>query len=63
MKIAMFCEWYERKPDMTPDYDKPHNGTIIGENADDAMRQLKMFKENHNLAAYTIPQIVYIYDI
>lgn len=60
--MTLFVVWYERKADFTPDSEKQHHGTITGETAANCMEQFCEFKFNHDLAKYTIPEIVWVYD-
>ncbi len=59
--IHLYVQWYDRKPDFQPDYDKEHHGTIIGDTPDECMNKLKALKENHDLAKYTRMEIMYIF--
>ena len=61
MKIHMFIQWWERKPDFSPDYYKEHHGTIDGETPGECMQKFNAFRENHDIAKYTPMQILYIY--
>lgn len=61
MKIHMLVQWYERKPDFSPDYDNEHHGTIIGDSPDDCMKQYRQLSDNHDLAKYTKTEIIMIY--
>ena len=60
MKIHMLVQWYERKPDFSPDYDKEHHRTFIG-TPDECMEQYRAFSYNHDCAKYTITEIVMIW--
>ena len=59
--IHMFIQWYERKPDFSPDYDKEHHGTIKGKTPAECMDQLIALKNQNDMAKYTPMQIMYIY--
>ena len=61
MAIHMHISWYERFPDMTPNYDREHHGTIEGETPDECMRKFNAYRDRHNLAENTPMQILYIY--
>lgn len=59
--ISLFVQWYDRKEDMTPDYDHVHYTNIHGENPADCMYQLRVIKDNHDLARFTRIEIVSVY--
>jgi len=59
--IHMFIQWYERKPDFSPDYDKEHHGTIAGKTPAECMAQLNALRWNHDATKYTALEIAYIY--
>lgn len=59
--IHMFIQWYERKPDFSPDYDKEHHGNIAGKTPAECMAQLNALRRNHDVAKYTALEIAYIY--
>lgn len=61
MKINVVVEWYERKKDWSPDYDKRYHTTIRGETPSECMQQVKALKYNHDVVKYTRAEIVYIY--
>lgn len=60
--MTLYVTWYERKIDFAPDYDREHHGNIHGANANECMAQFRALKYNHDLAKYTIPQILNITD-
>lgn len=60
--MTIYVQWYERKPDFSPDYDREHHGTIKGSSAAECMTQFQALKYNHDLAKYTIPHIEYVWD-
>ncbi len=60
MTIAVI--WYDRYPDMKPNYNKRHYGTITGDGADDVWRKFTAYKQNHDLAKFTIPEITGMWD-
>ena len=60
--MTLFIRWYDRKVDFWPNHDKEHHGTITGETAASCMNQFRDFKYNHDVAKYTIPEIVDIWD-
>ena len=57
MKITIFCVWYSRHEDMTPDYDQQHHGTISADIPAECMRKFNAFKRSLDLNKYTIPTI------
>ena len=61
MPIHMVVEYYDKKPDWTPDYDKRHNVVFEGLTPADCMIPYIEMCKTHDLAKYTIAQIAYIY--
>lgn len=59
--ISLYCEWYGRHEDMTPNYDEKHHGNIHGETPADCMAKLEAFRENHDLSKYTRVEIIKVY--
>lgn len=60
--MTLYVQWYERKPDFSPDYDKEHHGNIHGASAAECMAQFHALQRDHDLAQYTIPHIVGVAD-
>lgn len=59
--LHLFIRWYERKPDWTPDYDKEHHGTVVGNTPDECMAKLNQLRESHDLNRYTRMEIEYVF--
>jgi hypothetical protein len=59
--ISLYCIWYGRKEDFSPDYSDEHHGNIHGETPGECMSKLNAFRENHDLSKYTPIQIVEVY--
>ena len=59
--IHMFIQWFDRKEDFTADYDREHHGIVKGSTPSECMAALRDLEQNHDLAAFTPMQIVYIY--
>ena len=59
--ISLYCVWYGRHEDMSPDYSDAHHGTIHGKTPSDCMSQLRVFQENHDLSKYTHIEIILVY--
>ncbi len=60
--MTFYVRWYERKPDFSPDYYKEHHGNIHGNSAAECMSKFRELNYNHDLARYTIPEIVEVAD-
>lgn len=60
--MTFYIRWYERKPDFSPDYYREHHGNIHGNSAAECMTQFRALKYHHDLARYTIPEIVEVAD-
>ena len=61
--ICLYCEWYGRRVDLSPDYEDKHHGTFMGDTPEDCMAQLRAFRETHDLAKYTPIEIILVYSV
>lgn len=60
--MTLFIQWFERKPDFSPDYEREHHGNIHGSSASECMTKFRVLQNDHDLARYTIPHIMNVAD-
>lgn len=60
--MTLTIQWYERKSDLTTDYDKRFVETIEGKSAADCMAIFRMEGQEHDLAKYTDRRIINVED-
>lgn len=60
--MTITVQWYERKPDFKPDYDKVHVAHVHGDKAADCMEQINIYRQNHDLYRFTPLEIVHVED-
>lgn len=53
--------WFDRKEDFNADYDHKHEMTITGKTATEVGAKLKTLRYNHDIAKYTLINVVDIY--
>lgn len=61
MKITL--RYWKRKDGMfAPDYSQDYEKVFKGDNAAECMQKVKEYKRNHDLAKYTIAEIINVED-
>ena len=60
MKITV--RYWRRKGNFEPDFNQRIEKTFEGKSAMDCMRQLDHYKDYHNLAEWTEPEIINVED-
>lgn len=60
--MTITLQWYERREDFTPNYDRTHHGTVHGATAAECMGKINEYRRTHDLARYTPTEIVCVAD-
>ena len=61
MITGIAVRWYGRNPDLTPNYDDEHHGTLTGDSPEEIMGLIRVWKNKQDLSKVTPIEIVGIF--